>query len=205
MLTKIKRQDCLDKYQVFPTRSYDHKKDEEDYFYPKVFNEYILTFPSKSFKRHITILGKELLRLTNVFQADRLIFLGDTNIPWLHQNNDYKPVKEAQAYLIDQKIGRRFTGALEVNTMELPTFVRHLAWLTRCNAALPYFHFIDSEQNFLGHICQYGSLHLEALNEETDKFLSVFLQGSKMELGDQNSCYNRFDKTDGISGRQIVL
>jgi len=205
MLTKIRRQNCLDKYQTFPLRSYDDRKHEEEFFYPQVLKNYILTLPSKSFKGHISTLGVELTRLTKALHGDTLIFLGDTKTPWLYQNNDYKPVKEAQEYLADKKIGKRFNGALQVDTAELPTFIKHLAWLTRCNAALPYFHFIDKRQNVVGSICKYGNLHLDTLNEQADKILQSFVDSSKFEYGDKNSCYNWFGKTSAISGRQTVV
>ena len=203
MLTKIKRQGCLDNYQTFPLRSYD--KDEEKLFYPKVFKSYILTLPSKSFKGHVNALGIELNKLTKALQAHTLIFLGDTEIPWLYQFNDYKPVKEAQEYLTANKISKRFDGALQVDTSELPTFTKHLAWLIRCNAALPYFYFIDEGQNIVGSICKYGNLHLDTLKEQVDKSLKTFLDSSKFEYGDKNSCYNWFSKASAISGRRTVI
>ena len=205
MLTKIRRQNCLDQYHTFPLRSYNFDKDEEEFFYPKVFKGYILTLPSKSFKGHVKTLGKELAKLTKAFQSDTFIFLGDTETPWLYQTNDYKPVKEAQEYLLDKKIGKRFNGALQVDTAELPTFIKHLAWLTRCNASLPYFYFIGEGQNTVGSICKYGNLHLDTMNERADKTLKLFMDNSKFEYGDKNSCYNWYSKTSAISGRQTVV
>lgn len=205
MLTKVRRQDCLDQYQTFPLRGYDYDKDEDTFFYPKVLKSYILTLASKSFKGHVKVLGIEVTKLAKALQADTLIFLGDTEIPWLYQHNDYKPAKEAQEYLTGKKVGKRFNGALQVDTSELPTFIKHLGWLTRCNAALPYFHFIDKGQNIVGSICKYGNLHLDTLNGHADKTFKQSVGSSQFEYGDKNSCYNWFGKTSAISGRQIVV
>lgn len=205
MLTKIRRQDCLDQYQTFPLRGYDYENDEETFFYPKVFKSYILTLPSKSFKGHVKALGIEVTKFAKALKADTLIFLGDTEIPWLYQNNDYKPAIEAQEYLIGKKIGKRFNGALQADTSEVATFIKHLSWLTRCNGSLPYFHFIDKGQNIIGSICKYGNLHLDPLNEQTDKILKQFMDSSRLEYGDKDSCYNWFGRTSAISGRQIVV
>jgi hypothetical protein len=205
MLTKIRRQDCLEKYQTFPLRSYDVDADEETFFYPKVFKSYILTLPSKSFKGHVAALGKEVTKLVKALHTDTLVFLGDTETPWLYQQNDYKPAKEAQEYLMDKKVGKRFDGALQMDTSEMPTFIKHLAWLTRCNAALPYFHFTDPVQNIMGSICKYGNLHLDTLNEHADNILQSFVNSSKFEFGDRNSCYNWFGNTSAISGRQTIV
>lgn len=205
MLTKIKRQDCLNEYQVFPLRGYDYERDEEEFFYPEVYKSYILTLSSKTFKGHVKDLGIELAKLMKAFSADTLIFLGDSETPWLYQHNDYKPVKEAQQYLTDNKVGNRFNGALQVEITELSTFIKHLAWLIRCNAALPYFHFTDQGQNIVGSICQYGNLHLDTLNEQVDKTFKLLVDSSKFEYGDKNSCHNRFSKTSAISGRRTVV
>lgn len=205
MLIKINRQDCLSKYPSFPLRSYDYDKDEEIFDYPKVFKSYILTLASKSFKGHIRQLGSELLKLTKELGCDNLIFLGDTELAWLHQDNDYKPLKEAQQYLVDNKIGKRFNGALQVDNSELVTFVKHLSWLTRCNASLPYFHFTDNGQSFIGNICKYGNLHIDALNEATDKFIKAFVDKSNFKFLDGNNCFDQFGKTSAISGRRIIV
>jgi len=204
MLIKINRQDCLKKYQAFPLSWYNSVKDEEEFFYPKVFRSYILTIPSKSFKGHIKTLCIALSELTKGLGYDTLIFLGDTERAWLYQDNDYKPVKGAQQYLIDNKIGKRFNGALQIDLSELPTFVKHLAWLARCNAALPYIHFTDTRQNIIGSICKYGNLHIDTLNEKTDKLFKILIDKTPLRYLDGN-CYNQFGKTSAIAGRQTVV
>jgi hypothetical protein len=205
MVNKIRRQNCLDQFQTFPLQSYDYKKDEQSFFYPAVFKSYILSLPSKSFKGLAVALGKEMVKLVKALHTDKLIFLGDTETPWLYQDNHYKPVKAAQEYLTFQKIGKHFNGALQVDAAELPTFIKHLTWLTRCNAALANVHFIDQKQSIVGSICKYGNLHLDTLNDRADKILKTFMNSTKFEYGDKNICYNRFVKTSAISGRQIVV
>ena len=203
MLIKINRQDCLKIHTSFPLRKYDSNKDEEVFFYPKVFKSHILTLTSKTFKGHIRQLATELLKLTKQLAYDNLIFLGDTELAWLHQDNEYKPAQEAQQYLVDNKIGKRFNGALQVDNSELVSFVKHLSWLTRCNASLPYFHFTDKGQNIVGNICKYGNLHLDTLNEGADKLIRAFVNESKFIHLDSNSCFNQFGKTSAIAGRSI--
>jgi hypothetical protein len=205
MLIKINRQDCLNKYTVFPLRSYNYDKDEEEFYYPKVFKSYILTLSSKTFKGHIKQLGTELLKLTKQLGFDFLIFLGDTDLAWLHQDNDYEPAKKAQQYLIDNNIEKQFNGAIQVVNAELVTFIKHLCWLTRCNASLPYINFSDKGQNFIGGICQHGNLHIETLNEATDIALKFFVDNSQFKYLDGPYCYNQFDNTSAIPGRRIIL
>lgn len=194
MLIKISRQACLSKYPCLPQRNYNPDTDEEDYSYPKVFKTYILTVASMSFKGHITQLGSALLQLTKQFNYESLIFLGDTPLAWLHQKNDYKPAKEAQDYLVTHKIGKRFNGGIQVAAHDMATFIKHISWLTRCNAALPYVYFTDKGQNIIGHICQYGNLHLDTLNEQTDNQLKKFMVVSKFTYLKDGNCSNQFGK-----------
>jgi hypothetical protein len=204
MVKKIKRQDCLDEYQVSPRRIYNYKEDKEQFFYPKVLNSYILTLPSKSFKGHAKALGIELTKLTRAFHIDTLIFLGDSETPWLYQLNNYKPAREAQEYLRERRVGKRFNGGLQIDTAELPTFIKHLTWLSRCNGSLPDFYFTDKPQSMVGSICKYGNLHLDTINEQAENLLIAFLKDSKFEYGNQRSCYNRFKKSRVISHRQTI-
>jgi hypothetical protein len=204
MLTKINRQDCLNKYPSFPLRIYNYQEDEYDNTYPKVFKSYILTLSSKTFSGHILRLARNFTKLANDLRIDTFTFLGDIEIPWLNQNNDYKPAKEAQLYLKTNRIGKRFNGAIQVDTSQLPEFTKHLCWLIRCNASLPCFYFIDPGQNVIGNICQYGNLHMDTLNAETDKTFNAALKKSRFTLLKNNNCFNQFGKTSAISGRQII-
>ncbi|RYD57460.1 MAG: hypothetical protein EOP56_09145 [Sphingobacteriales bacterium] len=180
MLKKIRRQDCLELYSIFPLSNYNYETEEENFFYPKIFDQYIFTVASKSFKGHIKTIGIELVNLMAILSTETLIFLGDHQNAWRRQYNDHKPVKEALDYLEGHNIGKQFNGALKVDYSELPVFTKHLAWLTRCNAALPNIHFIDPQQNIVGHICKYGNLHLDSINADTDAVLKSFISSSNL-------------------------
>ena len=136
---------------------------------------------------------------------DNLIFLGDTETAWRYQNNDFKPVNEALRYLADNKIGRNFNGGLQVQIDLLPTFLRHLSWLSRCNASLPYFYFTDINQKFLGTICQYGNFHIDTLNKATDNLFRKIIARSNFKFLVGESCSNNFSRTGAIKHRQITL
>ncbi|MDQ3682221.1 MAG: hypothetical protein M3352_04000 [Bacteroidota bacterium] len=181
MLTKIKRQDSINKYPKLPLREYNSKEEQYDSFYPSTFTGYVLTLPSKSFKGHIKLLGKEITNLTTLLGFDKLIFLGDLNTPWLYRDHNFKQAKEGLQYLERNKVGKKFNGALQVDSLELATFIKHLAWLIRTNVVLPYVHFIDPEQNIIGTICQYGNLHIYSVNKKAGKHLKELISKSKFE------------------------
>jgi hypothetical protein len=205
MLIKISRQEAIKKFPNLPLRHYDPKEDEYVFNYPKVFANYILTLPSKSYKGHIKLVGTELVTLTYGLDCDSLIFLGDENISWLHRYDTYENFQESLQYLADNKIGKRFNGALQVDITEIPTFTKHLAWLVRTNGILPYIHFVDPGQNIIGEICQYGNLHFSTMNKKSDNLFKELVSRSKFEFMSDTNCINKFSKSSRIKNRSIVV
>lgn len=205
MLKKINRQACIIKYPQFPQRAYDAKTDEENYFYPKVYKSYVLALDSKSLNDHIQLLGTELARLMKNLDAVDLLFLGETKTPWLFQDNDYKPVKEALQFLTENKVGKKFNGALHIDNDLLPEFIKHLFWLSRCNAALPVFNFTDKDQNFIGNICAYGNLHLGIRNKEMDTRFKAQIKQSRFTIIKSGICSPYFTKNSVVKGRRLIV
>lgn len=209
MLIKINRQDCLYKFPSFPVREYDYINEEEKFFYPKPYKSYILTLDTKSLKGHTKLLAAELTRLTKGLGFENLIFIGDDKNYWLTklslERNDYKLLKGALQYLQDNKIGKRFNGALDVANFELTEFIKHFFCLVRCDASLPYFHFMDTGQNFVGSICQYGNLHLDALNKKTDNRFNKELAKTKFQIVEDGKCFPSFSKSSMITVRQTNM
>lgn len=205
MIIKIARQEAIDQFPAFPLRHYDPKEDEDVFHYPKVFANYVLTLPSKSYKGHVKLIGTELVNLIKGLGSDYLIFLGDDNTAWLRRLHTYESFQESLQYLVDNKIGKRFNGALQVDTTEIPVFIKHLAWLVRTNGILPYIHFIDPGQNIIGGICQYGNLHFSTKNKKADKFFHQLISMSKFEFLTDTVCTNKFSKSSRIQGRTIEV
>src|SRR5688572_703805 len=107
MLIKIDRQEAIDKFPNLPLRHYNPKKDEDVFNYPKVFANYVLTLPSKSYKGHIKLLGTELASLASNLGFDNYIFLADEDIAWLKRlNASYETFQEALQYLVGNKINK---------------------------------------------------------------------------------------------------
>src|SRR6185437_844961 len=205
MLNKIDRQQAINKFPNLPLRHYSPEEDEENFNYPKVFANYVLTLPSKSYKGHIKLLGTELVSLADDLGYENFIFLGDIDIAWLRRLNTYENFQEALQYLVDSKISKRFNGALQVEITELPNFIKHLAWLVRTNGILPYVYFTDPGQNIIGNICQYGNLHISTKNKTADKKFKDAIKKSTFTYLTDGSCYNKFSKSGTIKGRTITV
>ncbi len=205
MLIKINRQQAFSNYPIFPSRYYDEAKDEEIFKGPTVFANYTLTLPSKSFKGHQKLLGLQIASLTINLDCDSLIFLGDVDIAWLRRINTYNTFQESLQYLADNKIGKRFNGALQVSTNELPMFIKHLSWLVRTNGVLQYVYFTDPSQTILAEICQYGNLHISTKNADADKLVKDIIAKSQFKYMTDTTCTNRFSKNNTIKGRTIIV
>jgi hypothetical protein len=203
MLKKLSRKEAFQQFPAFPQSNYID--DEYVGTYPQTFVSFFLTLNSTSIATHVKSLAVELKILLQELKIERLTFLGDTDISWRYQDNDYKPVKESLTFLEENRIGKKFNGALQVDKNSLHPFIKHLFWLTRCNASLAYIHFIDDRQSIIGHICQYGNIHLSSLNRNINELLSKAIENTKFQRLASGQCIDRFSKTGTIKGRQIEL
>jgi hypothetical protein len=202
MLTKIKRKECLNKYHCLPVRFYNKIKEEDDIYYPNIFGSYVLTLPSKFSKVHSKLMGIELTGMAKEFNSNYLVFLGDNKKvvwPWMTFWNMYditRSKKEAITYLVNNKVGKRFNGALQVEVSELTEFVQHLYWLNLATINCFNVYFTDPEQNFVGHICQYGNLHIDTLHGKADQQLKAFLNNSLLKFSVDTKCYSNSNELD---------
>jgi hypothetical protein len=205
MISKLNRQECIDKFPILPLSVYNEEENDFDDFFPDTFASYILTVSGKSLKGHISILAKSLKTLANCMDCTELICLGDSKTPWLALDHDYKPAKEALQYLTDNKIGKRFNGALIVNEDDLIVFIKHLAWLVRCNAIAPYVHFTDPGQNVIGSLCQYANLHISTISQKADDTFLNAVERTSLEFLVDGNCQNKYYKTGAIKGRRMIF
>jgi len=184
MLKKITRKPFLEKYPEFIQASYYRNK----YISPETFDSYILFVEAGSTVGLCNNLAKELTKLAKKLQYEKVFFLGDTTIPWLFRDHDYKPVKRGLDYLAENKLSKSFNGAIQVDIVDLPEFIKHLFWLVRCNGIVMYVHFSDPGFNIMGSICQYGNIHLSTLNEETDTAFNQILFETGLNISTTNEC-----------------
>ena len=200
-MIKLKRKECFEKYPIFPRSNDYHNK----YFYPESVDNYRLTVQSKSADKHIAALIKELLRLINYLNITGLVFLGDTSVKWMFQENDFVRVQEAFEYLKQNKIGKTFNGGLFANKNELPDLLRHLFWLGRCNSMFPLVYFMDKEQSFVANICKYGNIHLSILSSDAELSVTTFLEQENTSFILLNECSQQFSNNSRIKGRRSGL
>jgi hypothetical protein len=175
MLKKISREECLNKYPLFPLRHYDEDRDEEDFFYPQVISGQWIELSTKTDEELTDKLAKELTSIFQSLNIDYLVFLGDTDQPWLSKlalkRKDYTPFVEAVGYFMHHQIDIGFNGAVVVSIDNLEIFLIHFYTLVRCDASLPYFHFIDNNKQILGTIHYSGQVRIDLFHEQENQLL----------------------------------
>ena len=201
MLQQINRKECLRKYPQFPTA--DNYR--QQFFFPETAASFTLTLASKTVKGHISAVAKETIKLLSKISTDSVIFLGDFKRAWRYQDNEFKSVKEALEFLEQNGVNKKFDGVLLVQINDLPTFLKHVFWLQRCNATLPDFHFMDKDQRFVGYICKYGNLHFHVLATTAADSINRVISERKFQNIMETSCSDSFSKTSAIKGRQIII
>lgn len=158
---------------------------KEEYFFPKILRSYILTSDSKE---DIEKLCFDVVDWVQRMGFESLIFLGETEMPWLSQKNDAKQAKEAVQFFKAQKIDVRYNGGFIVDNRALPEFITHLFWLTRLNASFPMVYFTDKNQGLIGNLCKYGNLHIFTLSEAIDNFILTVVGESHFKLAEGMQC-----------------
>ena len=146
-------------------------------------------------------IARALEQLRIELNESDLIILGVENIPWLIQENDYQPVKNALNYL-ERNIDSDFNGGFLYREEGLLEFIPHLFWLTRCNASLPYFYMSFPKAKTFISLCKYGVLHFECYDQdEKIKILQIL---SDLNFKELESCGDPIE-FDNFNGRKIKI
>lgn len=191
MIKQIKRKKCLAKYPIFPLRTYNEDIEDYDYFYPDTFSSYILILKSKSYKKLLNNLGKELSDLCTGLKSGCLIFMGDEKLAWRFREGKYKNFKKGMEYFASEGIKKTFSGGVAVGADDMVEFVKYLTDLTAVNGLIQYVHFIDESQNIIGSICNYGDIHITTMNKNGDELFIQAVSNTKLEFVN-GKCYSQF-------------
>ena len=181
MARPISRQECLKLYSKLPVSD----DLNEEYFFPEILKSYVLI---SDFKDDVEKLSLDVADWLRRMGLDELIFLGETEMPWLSQESDAEQVKQAFKYFYDQKIDATFNGGFLVGNRDILEFIKHLFWLTRLNAAFPIVYFTDKNQGLLGNLCKYGNLHVFTISHDIDKVFLASIAESQFELTEKSQC-----------------
>ncbi|CAN5365379.1 hypothetical protein BH09BAC6_BH09BAC6_27110 [soil metagenome] len=196
MLKTVNRKSFLKAYPDFP-QSNNYRN---TYTYPGIYNSYILYTDAVSTRGLCNNVATALTKLMKLLNYRQLSFLGDSTIPWLYRDHDYKPVKRGLDFLVQNKVSKTFAGALTVDVENLPGFAKHLFWLVRCNGVVFTPYFCDEGFNIIANVCKYGNIHFDTLNEQADLAFNKAIGQTGLVISTDNNCY-----TGKIPGRTIVV
>jgi len=152
-------------------------------------------------EKYLSDLSNSLEGLRNQLKAQNLIVIGDWPTPWLAQENEYAPVKEAMDFL-KMIISSDFDGGFLLNAKDLTSFIPRLFWLTRCNASLPDFLMTFENSKTIFSICKYGILHIESYDQEELKTINHYFKIKNFIEVDE--CIDPVDFDDFV-GRMIKI
>ena len=200
MIKQIKRKKCLAAYPIFPLKNYNEDIDDYDYFYPDTFSNYTLILKSKTYKKHLKNLGKELFSFCSGLKSNSFIFLGDEKLAWRFREGKYDNFKNGMKYFASENIMKTFSGGLVVGENDMVQFIKHLADLVAINGLIQYVHFTDEFQNIIGSICKYGDIHVSIMNKHSDILFKNAVSDTKFEFLDER-CYSQFE----IEGRRPTI
>jgi hypothetical protein len=198
MLIQIKRADAIAQYKSLPHRSLR----PYFFFFPKTYRVDTFTLSSRSARGHATLLANALTSFAKLMQSDELLFLGCGTTPWLYQEAKHKAAIRAVCFLTDNKINKRFNGAIVLKLPEQKEFIKHLFWLTRCHGSFPEVYFMDKQQQFVGNICRYGNIHLYLTEKTQEEQYLKAAAAAGFEFLETFPCTERFGSN---RARQLVV
>ncbi|MEZ4804715.1 MAG: hypothetical protein R2852_04325 [Bacteroidia bacterium] len=162
-----------------------------------VFIENRLIISSKdNTSEYLSDIANSIEKIRLELKETDLIVLGVQNTPWLYQENDYLPAKNALNYL-KQRVNSEFNGGFLLKEESLLEFIPHLFWLTRCNTSLPHFYMSFPKSKTIISICKYGVLHFEFYNQEEKMRILQILSGLNFKELDNCGDPIEFDNFDG--------
>jgi hypothetical protein len=148
-------------------------------------------------------LSEAMVTLAEKLEWQAVIFLLVYPTPWLRQENNYKPVKKALDHLKSIGITNDFTGGIKANETDLKELMKHLFWIFRCNASLPYCFFSGIDKDFVGSICKYGNIHFHFYSDAE----MIETKNKALGLGmiEIENCFENFSETGAIKGRRLDI
>ncbi|OON70076.1 hypothetical protein [Hymenobacter sp. CRA2] len=115
--------------------------------------------------------------------------------------HSYRPVQLATRQLKRWGAAPGYCGAYHVPLAATAAFVRVLFRISRYDAAAPEYIFLTSDtDDFVAHVCKYGTLHVYCRAAQLDALSAAFERaGLRQWEGEE---YERFAATGRIQGRR---
>lgn len=189
MPTLLSRDICLIKYRKLPLFEFDASNDEDIHFCPENFGLYWIKIEEFEAEQESSVVNliKEIVSLLKKLNIEKMIFLSESNKPWIskftNSRKDYKPLTEAISYFRSINIDKLFNGAVQVEIADMITFLNHFYIITSADGGFHDFNFIDDNQNYLFYFHYSGDLRVIVLNEAANqKFLETIKETAFVDV-----------------------
>ena len=173
-IKKIKRDIFLIKYRKLPLLEYEKETDSDIFYYPECNYIYWIKLEKDNPQKLIT----EFIKLLDLFEFKKFIFLGSINKPWISKitkkRKDYKPLIKTLKYFSYIKVNNKFNGGIEIDKDYIKDFLENFYTITRCDGGFSDYYFSDINQNILFYLHYSGEFKILPLSDDVnDKFLEI--------------------------------
>ena len=173
-IKKIKRDIFLIKYRKLPLLEYEKETDSDIFYYPECNYIYWIKLEKDNPQKLIT----EFIKLLDLFEFKKFIFLGSINKPWISKitkkRKDYKPLIKTLKYFSYIKVNNKFNGGIEIDKDYIKDFLKNFYTITRCDGGFFDYYFSDINQNILFYLHYSGEFKILPLTDDVnDKFLEI--------------------------------
>lgn len=201
----VSQEEC-DKWNEQAFEEYQKRKDTIDTvsIREKHKGESIYNLPNTEIDKYIENLADTILELSDRLQWKSVIFLLDYSTPWLYQDNDYEPVKNALKFLNRLGVDKKFIGGFKASGNDLKELIKNLFWIIRCNASLPACYFSGIETEFIANICEYGSIHFHLYSDKDSWEIKKTAKEIGMMRIEGGRCIENFSEMGAIKGQEII-
>ena len=178
-IKKIKRDIFLIKYRKLPLLEYEKETDSDIFYYPECNYIYWIKLEKDNPQKLIT----EFIKLLDLFEFKKFIFLGSINKPWISKitkkRKDYKPLIKTLKYFSYIKVNNKFNGGIEIQFEKLKEFLPHFYRITEADSGFFDYYFTDLNQNLIFYIHYSGEIKILSLNEKINKKLLKVIKKTK--------------------------
>ena len=159
-IKKIKRDIFLIKYRKLPLLEYEKETDSDIFYYPECNYIYWIKLEKYNPQKLIT----EFIKLLDLFEFKKFIFLGSINKPWISKitkkRKDYKPLIKTLKYFSYIKVNNKFNGGIEIDKDYIKDFLENFYTITRCDGGFFDYYFSDINQNILFYLHYSGEFKI---------------------------------------------
>lgn len=165
----------------------------------------IAELPSQNFESFTTIVGTKFRDFAKEMGWNEFLVISDAKAEYLHQDNTFSPVQNAQTQLMNLGLTKEYSGGIIIDHETIEPFLTSIFWIVRCNAATPNISITAKDAPIIATLCKYGNFHFECYDKAEEKKLEEALLSTGFAIAEDGVCMEHFSDDGIIEGRRIPL